>query len=100
MTDYSQWMREDARLIILKALSARTDETLHSGYLELELRRFGIREDRDWIHDELRWLQSHGAVTLLEAGTVLVATLTEKGARHLQRDIAISGIKRPSRIGG
>lgn len=100
MTDYAQWMREDARLIMLKALAQRADETLHSGYLELELRRFGIREDRDWIHDELRWLDSHGAITLIVAGTVLVATLTEKGARHLAREIAISGVKRPSRTGG
>lgn len=100
MTDFASVIREDARLIVLKALAARTDETLHSGYLELELRRFGIREDRDWLHDELRWLGSHGAVTLIEAGSVLVATLTDKGARHLARDIAISGIKRPSRHGG
>lgn len=93
-------IREDARLIILRALAADTAETLNSGFLEEELRRFGIRRDRDWVHDELRWLQDHGAVTLLEAGTVLVATLAEKGARHLKRDIAISGIKRPSRWEG
>lgn len=100
MTDFATLIREDARLIVLKALATRTDETLHSGYLELELRRFGIREDRDWIHDELRWLDRHGAITVIEAGTVLVATLTEKGARHLAREIAISGIKRPSRLAG
>ncbi|MDT9702016.1 hypothetical protein [Streptomyces sp. P17] len=97
MIDYAKIMREDARLIILKGLSEQTNESLHSGYLDLLLRRFAIEKDREWIHDELRWLAERGAVTLIEAGTVLVATLTTKGARHLKREIAIEGVSRPSR---
>ena len=42
-------------------------------------------------------LRERGAVTVLEIGTVQVATLTEKGHRHLRREIAIEGVKRPSR---
>lgn len=90
--------REDARLIILKALAAQIDETLHSDYLVEELRPFGLRKDRGWVHDELRWMADRGVVRVNEVGTVLVATLTDKGARHLARDIAVDGIKRPSRI--
>lgn len=99
MTDYTQTLREDARLIILKALSKQTDERLHSGLLGAELQSLGIDRDRAWIHSELEWLAEIGAVTLIRAETVMVATLTEKGARHLRRAISIDGVSRPSRPG-
>jgi repressor of nif and glnA expression len=100
MSDYeNQNVRPDARLIILKALVAQTDERLHSGFIAEELRAFGIDRPREWIHGELDWLSEMGAVTLAKPGSVVVATLTEKGARHLRRAIVIEGIKRPSRPG-
>lgn len=99
MKDMDTLIREDARLVILKALEAQVDERLHSGYLAEELARFGIDRPREWIHGELDWLAEIGAVTLVKPGTVVVATLTEKGHRHLRRAIAIEGIKRPSRPG-
>jgi hypothetical protein len=49
------------------------------------------------VHDELAWLRERGAVSLIDAGTIKIATLTEKGARHLDREIAIEGVQRPSR---
>lgn len=100
MSDYeNEHIRPDARLIMLKALQDQTDERLHSGFIAEELRRFGIDRPREWIHGELDWLAEMGAVTLLKPGTVVVATLTEKGARHLRRAVVIEGIKRPSRPG-
>lgn len=92
-------VRPDARLIILKALAAQTDERLHSGFISEELIRFGIDRPREWIHGELDWLEQMGAVTLFKPGTVVVATLTDKGARHLRRAVVIEGVKRPSRPG-
>ena len=92
-------VRPDARLIILKALAAQTDERLHSGFIAKELLRFGIDHPREWIHGELDWLEQMGAVTLLKPGTVVVATLTDKGHRHLRRAIEIEGINRPGRPG-
>jgi repressor of nif and glnA expression len=99
MSYESEQIRPDARLIILKALVGQTDERLHSGYLAEELRRFGIDRPREWIHGELDWLAEMGAVTLTKPGSVVVATLTEKGARHLRRAVVIEGVKRPSRPG-
>lgn len=97
--DMDTLIREDARLIILKALAGQTDERLHSGYLSEELLQLGIDRGREWIHGELDWLAEMAAVTLIRAGSVVVATLTEKGARHLRRAIVIEGVKRPSRPG-
>lgn len=100
MSEYeNSIIRPDARLIILKALEAQTDERLHSDFLAEELRRFGIDRPRAWVHGELDWLAEMGAVTLTKPGSVVVATLTEKGARHLRRSIVIEGVKRPGRPG-
>jgi repressor of nif and glnA expression len=100
MGDYeNSEQRPDARLIILKALSAQTNESLHSGYLVKELLRLGIDKDRAWVHGEMEWLSEMGAVKLTRAETVMIATLTEKGARHLRRSIVIEGVSRPSRPG-
>ena len=98
--DMARLIREQARLIILKALADQTHETLNSDFLLLELQRFGIRKDRAWLHEELRWLDEMGALIVTEAGSLLVATLPAKGARHLSREIAIEGVQRPSRPGG
>lgn len=99
MTDLDQLIREEARLIILKALQQQTDERLNSSLLVTELERFGIRKTREWVHSELDWLADLGAVVLARPGTVVVATLTEKGAHHLERRIVIEGVKRPGRPG-
>jgi hypothetical protein len=99
MSTMDEIIREEARLIILKALADQVDERMNSSLLQRELENFAISRERAWVHDELRWLREMGAVVLAEAGTVLIATLTEKGTRHLERKIAIEGIKRPSRPG-
>lgn len=99
MKDMAQLIREQARLVVLRALAGQVDERLNSDLLLPQLDLFGIRKDRAWLHDEMRWLADMGAVTLLEAGSILVATLTEKGRRHLDRHIAIEGVQRPSRPG-
>ena len=100
MKDMATLMREQARLIVLKALAQQVDETLNSDLILPELVKFGIRRDRSWLHQEMRWLQTMGAVTVIEAGSLLVATLAETGRQHLDRMIAIEGVLRPSRPGG
>ena len=92
-------MREEARLIILKALAEQVNESLNSSMIEPVLYRFGINLERAWIHQQLDYLATMGAVTLTSAGSVRIATLTNLGQRHLDRHEAIEGVKRPSRKG-
>ena len=100
MTDYENTqVRPDARLIILKALAGQLDERLHSGFIQKELAALGIDRPREWVHGELDWLDLMGAVTQTKVGSVVVATLTERGHRHLRRAILIEGINRPGRPG-
>lgn len=90
-------IREEARLIVLRALEEQTDGRLSSELLRLTLETYGITKSRDWIHDELNWLAEMGAVKLVAAGTVRVAGLTAKGSDHVARRAVIEGVKRPSR---
>lgn len=89
-------VREHARLSILRVLAEETDGTLNSGILQDHLVRFGISKPREWIHDELGWLASMGAITVTEAGSVRIAMITGKGLDHVERRVRIEGIKRPS----
>lgn len=90
-------IREEARLIILRALAEQQDETLSSSLLQLELETFGINRERPFVHAELDFLAEIGAVIVTPANTVMVAKLTTRGRRHLDRHIALDGVKRPSR---
>lgn len=97
--DYAKIMREEARLIILRALAEQTNESLNSSMLEPVLMRFGITQERAWIHQQIEYLRTMDAVTVVEAGSVQIATLTDFGRRHIDRHVAIEGVKRPSRSG-
>jgi hypothetical protein len=99
MNDMQTLMREQARLIILKELAQQPRESLNSDLMIAPLATFGIWVDRGWVHDEYAWLADRGAIVVTQAGSLLVATLTEKGHRHLRREIAMDGVKRPSRPG-
>jgi len=99
ITDYAKIRREEARLVILKALAEQTNETLSSSMLEPVLATFAIHEERPWIHQQLEYLKTMDAITVIEAGSVKIATLTDHGRRHVDRHIAIEGVKRPSRPG-
>jgi len=99
VSDMDTLMREQARLVILKELASQPKESLNSDLMIPQLAVFGIWVDRGWVHDEFAWLAERGAVVVQQAGSIQVATLTERGHRHLRREIALDGIKRPGRPG-
>lgn len=90
-------VRQESRLIILRALEEQPDGRLNSELLRVTLETYGIGKSRDWVHDELNWLASMAAVTVVTAGTIRVAQLTAKGSDHVNRRLIIEGVKRPSR---
>ena len=92
-----QTIREEARLIFLRVLADQIDGRLNSSLLQTELKTFGITRSREWVHEELKYLAGLGAVELVEAGTVRVASLLAKGQDHVDRAVVIEGVKRPSR---
>jgi hypothetical protein len=90
-------IRKEARLIILKELAGQANGRITSTSLRDELREvWGIGRERDWVEAQFEWLREYGAVTIVPAGTVKIACLTETGRRHLRHEITIPGILRPS----
>jgi hypothetical protein len=89
-------IREEARLIILRELYQQTNYALHDGLLQAVLESFGIAKSRDWIRDELNWLEDKAAITRSDQGSVVVARLTPKGIEHVEHRLVIEGVKRPT----
>ncbi|KPN64268.1 hypothetical protein SAMN04488527_101271 [Aliiroseovarius crassostreae] len=95
---YSDHFNAEARLIILRALSEEKAGRLNSTMITKVLESFAINRSREYVHTQLRWLETEAqAVILTEAGSVLVAELTQQGEDHLERRAKIEGISSPSR---
>lgn len=92
-------IREDARLIILRELYKQNDYQLNDGLLRSTLESFGIGRSREWVRDELKYLEDMNAVKLTTVGSVVVARLLPKGVEHVERRQIIEGVKRPSPVG-
>ena len=98
--DYAKKIREDARLIILRALAEQVNDTLASNVLQdAVLPVFGVRQDRAWVHQQIDYLANLGAVEVVSAGSVKVTTLTVIGKKHIDRLVALEGVTRPSLAG-
>jgi len=89
-------IREEARLIMLRELAAQTNYSSNESLLQKTLETFGIFKPRDWVREEMRRMEDLGAVTITIAGSMMIATATVKGIDHVERRLAIEGIKRPS----
>ncbi len=89
-------IREDARLIILRELHAQANYALNDSLLQQTLEGFGISKTREWVREEIAYLERVGAVSRTAAGSVVVARLLAKGVEHVERRLVIEGVKRPS----
>lgn len=94
--EYEQALTEDARLVILRSLQGQTDGRLNEVIIERQLDRFGHRRSRQWIRTQILKLSELGAVTVIEVGTVMVASITRLGIAHCERREVVDGIARPS----
>ena len=96
MTDYATHVAEDCRLIILRTLHAETSGTTNEVLLQRALETFGHTKTRDYVRTQVRALKDLGAVSIREAGTVMIATITRAGIDHVERRGVIEGVLRPS----
>lgn len=87
---------EEARLIMLRSMASEPRYSLNEALLQAQLETFGISRPRPWVREELRRLEDIGAVTLTEAGSVMIGTLTTKGLDHVEHRLVLEGVKRPS----
>lgn len=96
MSDFDAFLTEDARLVILKALAGETNNSLNEAIMTKVLDTFGHNRSREWVRTQLHKLADLGAIRTTQAGTVVIATLTQAGLDHVQRRGVIEGIARPS----
>ena len=93
---YEEHLQHDARLVILRGLASEMDGRLNEIALTRLLDDFGYRRSREWVRTQIGKLKELGAVTVAEAGTVHIATITRAGIDHVERRSAIDGVARPS----
>lgn len=92
---FASYLRKDARLVCLRVLAEMPGYRANSSVLTSMLDQFGHAVTRDQVKTELRWLQEQGLVTIDEAGSVLVATLNERGQDVAEGRAVVDGIARP-----
>lgn len=95
MTQYSEFLRQDIRLVILRLLVEMTAYRANSSVLTMALDTYGHSVSRDQVKTELHWLAEQAALTLEDVGPVMVATLTERGQDIAAGRARVPGIKRP-----
>jgi hypothetical protein len=95
MTPYSDFIRQDVRLVLLRLLVEMTAYRANSSVLTMALDSYGHSLSRDQVKTELHWLAEQGALTVADVGPVLVATLTERGQDIAAGRARVPGIKRP-----
>ena len=95
MTPYSDFIRQDVRLVLLRLLVEMTAYRANSSVLTMALDSYGHSLSRDQVKTELHWLAEQGALTLQDVGPVMVATLSERGQDIAAGRTRVPGIKRP-----
>ncbi len=92
---FADYLRKDVRLVTLRVLSEMPSYRANSSVVAGVMDQFGHSVTRDQIKTELRWLEEQGLVTIEQAGSVLVATLTERGQDVAEGRAVVDGIARP-----
>ncbi|MCK9987615.1 MAG: hypothetical protein AzoDbin1_04087 [Azoarcus sp.] len=93
---FSDYLRKDVRLVALRILTEMPSYRANSSVLSNMLDHYGHAVTRDQVKTELRWLAEQGLLTIDEAGSVLVATLTERGQDVAAGRARVDGVNRPS----
>lgn len=96
MTKMDEIMRSEARLIMLREMADTPNFSLNESLAVPLLDQFGISKSREWIRQEFRYLGDLGAVSISQAGSVMIATATARGLDHVHGRAVLEGVKRPS----
>jgi Fe2+ or Zn2+ uptake regulation protein len=93
--DFAQHLRQDQRLVLLRILSEMPSYRANSSVLSNLLHQMGHTMTRDQVKTELRWLAEQGLLTVEDAGSVIVATLEERGQDVAEGRGRVDGVNRP-----
>ena len=86
-----------ARLAVLRALTEALQLTANDSILVMEMERLGLPVTRDQLRTQLGWLEEQGLIRLSRPnGSLIVATLRERGGDVAIGRAHVDGIQRPS----
>jgi hypothetical protein len=97
--DYAEHMQQDRRLVILCILNRLPGYESNSSVLYTLITSRGHNISRDLFRSELNWLDEQRLLktkALGDEGSVLLATLTERGQDVATGRATVPGVKRPS----
>lgn len=92
---FKDYLRRDVRLVTLRILSEMPEYRANSSVITNVLDQFGHAATRDQVKTELRWLEEQGLIQLTEVGSVLVATLLERGQDVARGRATVDGVAKP-----
>lgn len=93
-------MEEEARLAILRELAKEDNKAMSSARMQtILLNQLWIDKPREWVEIQYLYLRDMGAITVLQAETVKIARLVDRGEYHLQGIVTIPGVQAPSARG-
>lgn len=95
MSTFTEYLREDMRLLILRLLAELPAYKANSSVLTHGLDQYGCAATRDQVKTQILWLAEQDLVTVEDLGPVLVATLTERGGDVAKGRAIVPGVKRP-----
>lgn len=95
MSEFATFLVEDQRLVLLRILRELPGYQSNSSVLCSCLERYGHMLSRDQVKTQLVWLGEQGLLDIQDLGSVLVATLTERGADVATGRARAHGVKRP-----
>jgi len=96
MSDFSSFLAEDRRGVILRVLDSVT--SANDGVIQVTLEEIGHVVSLDVVRSDMHWLYEQGLVTVnVILGRVHVATITERGVDVARGRAVVPGIKPPPR---
>jgi len=96
LSGYPDHYRAEFRLVVLKAINDDPGKNMTDTRLYMLVLEFGFKVSREFLVNELRWLEEQSAVRLREVGTAVLAELCQAGSDHLERITFITGVLKPS----
>lgn len=94
-TPFADYLRQDQRLVMLRILSEVPQYRSNSSVIANLLGEFGHHPSRDQVKGDLVWLGEQGLLLTEDIGSVLVVTLTERGADVAAGRSSVPGVSKP-----
>lgn len=94
--EFNAYLLADLRIAMLRLLNEMPERRLNSSSLRSALKGWAHDLTRQQVKTELRWLEDRGLVVVesIADGSVLIASLTERGIEVAAGRIVEPGVKR------